>query len=100
MNNKITVYEFIRSCTIRRDDVYIVVLRKPEEKERQTATGYYFAVPPMRTDLIQKGCWLDRGEDYFNTKEMTVERWDMSFKNGAIFIELYTDVDFKCRFWQ
>lgn len=100
MNNKITVYEFIRSCTIRRDDVYIVVLRKQEEKERQTATGYYFAVPPMRTDLIQNGCWLDRGEDYFNTKEMTVERWDMSYKNGQTFIELYTDIDFKCRFWQ
>ena len=100
MNNKITVYEFIRSCTIRRDDVYIVVYRKPEEKERQTETGYYFAVPPMRTDLIRKGCWLDRGEDYFNTKEMTVERWDMSYKNGQTFIELYTDIDFKCRFWQ
>lgn len=100
MNNKITVYEFIRSCTIRRDDVYIVVLRKSEEKETQTEKNYSLAVPPMRTDLIQKGCWLDRGEDLFNTKEMTVERWDMSFKNGNIFIELYTDIDFKCRFWQ
>lgn len=93
-----TVREFINSCSIRSPDVNFVVLRKRKPTEQPTESGNMLLLMLNSLTLHEA---IKLNEDIIkDTLDMEIKHWDMCFKGGNTYFQLWVDIDFKCRLWQ
>ena len=88
-----TVRDFIKSCSIKNPDVNFVVLRKRKPTEQPSESGNMIlfmlnTLDPLNEDMIK------------DTLDMEIKHWNMCFKGGNTYFQLWVDIDFKCRLWQ
>lgn len=94
-----TVRDFIKSCSIKNPDVNFVVLRKRKPTEPPSESGNMILF--MLNALAPLDEVIKFNEDMIkDTLDMEIKHWDMCFKGGNTYFQLWVDIDFKCRLWQ